>query len=132
MCEQKQLQPLHVQLQRVKDLTPPDFGTLVQWEKRAIGSIRANGDNNDDPVKTAHANGLSGTPMPFLGETKVCLKALKAIEWFSRSNDESNVWPCLYVCVRYDTFMFSFFSGKWLVIQFSRVDMLNFLYDIVL
>lgn len=65
------MQPLHVQLQRVKDLTPPDFGTLVQWEKRAIGSIRAGGDNNDDPVKAAHAQGLTGTPMPFLGETKV-------------------------------------------------------------
>lgn len=69
--EQKQLQPLHVQLQRVKDLTPPDFGTLVQWEKRAIGSIRAGGESNEDPVKAAHAQGLTGTPMPFLGETKV-------------------------------------------------------------
>lgn len=68
------MQPLHVQLQRVKDLTPPDFGTLVQWEKRAIGSIRAGGENLgafDDSVKTAHAQGLTGTPMPFLGETKV-------------------------------------------------------------
>jgi transcription initiation factor TFIIE subunit alpha len=69
--EQKQLQPLQVQLQRVKDLTPPDFGTLVQWEKRAIGSIRAGGESNEDPVKAAHAQGLTGTPMPFLGETKV-------------------------------------------------------------
>jgi len=69
--EQKQLQPLHVQLQRVKDLTPPDFGTLVQWEKRAIGSIRAGGENNEDSVKAAHAQGLTGTPMPFLGETTV-------------------------------------------------------------
>lgn len=67
----KQLQPLQVQLQRVKDLTPPDFGTLVQWEKRAIGSIRAGGESNEDPVKAAHAQGLTGTPMPFLGETKV-------------------------------------------------------------
>ena len=85
--KQKQLQPLHIQLQRVKDLTPPDFGTLAQWEKRAIGSIRAGGENNEDPVKASHAQGLTGTPMPFLGETKVpslfrepaCRKLLVAI-----------------------------------------------------
>lgn len=74
MKQQKQLQPLQDQLSRVKDLTPPDFGTLVQWEKRAIGAIRPNGEVSADLPKTSHAQGLTGTPMPFLGETKVrCL-----------------------------------------------------------
>ncbi|CAM6034878.1 unnamed protein product [Sphagnum compactum] len=69
----KQLQPLTVQLSRVKDLTPPDFGTLAQWEKRAIaaGRMSPNGEAVVDLPKASHGQGLTGTPMPFLGETKV-------------------------------------------------------------
>lgn len=71
--KQKQLQPLTVQLSRVKDLTPPDFGTLAQWEKRAIaaGRMSSNGEAIVDLPKASHGQGLTGTPMPFLGETKV-------------------------------------------------------------
>lgn len=67
----KQLQPLHIQLERVKALVPPDFGTLVQWEKRAISSVRAGGESNEDAAKAAHGQGSTGPPMPYMGETKV-------------------------------------------------------------
>lgn len=59
------------QLNRVKDLTVPEFGTLQAWEVRANAAARsANGDSNmNDPSKSSQA--YNGTPMPFLGETKV-------------------------------------------------------------
>ena len=59
------------QLNRVKDLTVPEFGTLQAWEVRANAAARsANGDaNSNDPSKSSQA--YNGTPMPFLGETKV-------------------------------------------------------------
>lgn len=68
---QEKLKPLMDQLNRVKDLTVPEFGTLQAWEVRANAAARsANGDSNsNDPSKSSQA--YNGTPMPFLGETKV-------------------------------------------------------------
>lgn len=65
---QEQLKPLVEQLNRVKDLSVPDFGTLQAWEVRASAAARAAaGDNPNDPSRSYQ----SGTPMPFLGDPKV-------------------------------------------------------------
>ncbi|OMO89012.1 Transcription factor TFIIE, alpha subunit [Corchorus olitorius] len=66
-----QLKPLMEQLNRVKDLPVPEFGTLQAWEARASAAARAlNGDSgSNDPSRSSQ--GYGGTPMPFLGETKV-------------------------------------------------------------
>ncbi|XP_027126210.1 uncharacterized protein [Coffea arabica] len=68
-----QLKPLMDQLNRVKDLPVPEFGNLQAWEARASAAARAaNGDlNGNDPSKSAQGLGFGGTPMPFLGDTKV-------------------------------------------------------------
>ncbi|OVA05042.1 Transcription factor TFIIE [Macleaya cordata] len=68
-----QLKPLMDQLTRVKDLPVPEFGTLQAWEARASAASRAaNGDSSaNDPSKSSQGQGYGGTPMPFLGETKV-------------------------------------------------------------
>ncbi|XP_022987307.1 general transcription factor IIE subunit 1-like [Cucurbita maxima] len=68
-----QLKPLMEQLSRVKDLPVPEFGTLLAWEARASAAARgANGDlNGNDPSKSSQGLGYGGTPMPFVGETKV-------------------------------------------------------------
>lgn len=68
---QEQLKPLMDQLGRVKDLPAPEFGNLQAWEARANAANRgANGDPNaNDPSKSLH--GFGGTPMPYVGETKV-------------------------------------------------------------
>ncbi|XP_039034858.1 transcription initiation factor IIE subunit alpha-like [Hibiscus syriacus] len=64
-----QLKPLIEQLNRVKDMPIPEFGTLQAWEARAGAAGRGFGDaSSNDPSK---AQGYGGTPMPFLGETKV-------------------------------------------------------------
>lgn len=67
-----ELKPLMDQLSRVKDLQVPEFGTLQAWEVRANALARAaNGDSSvNDPSKSSQG-GYNGTPMPFLGETKV-------------------------------------------------------------
>lgn len=71
---QEQLKPLAVQIARVKDLPVPEFGSLHAWEARANAAARANGDVNAlDPTKSSQGQGYSGTPMPFLGETKVTI-----------------------------------------------------------
>lgn len=59
------------QINRVKDLDVPEFGTLQAWEARASAAGRAaNGDSSsNDPNKSSQ--GYGGTPMPFLGDTKV-------------------------------------------------------------
>ena len=59
------------QLARVKDLPVPEFGNLQAWEARAHMAARAaNGDpNGNDPSRSSQ--GYGGTPMPFLGDTKV-------------------------------------------------------------
>ncbi|XVE78478.1 hypothetical protein DITRI_Ditri13aG0148600 [Diplodiscus trichospermus] len=66
-----QLKPLMEQLSRVKDLPVPEFGSLQAWEARASAAARAaNGDSgSNDPSR--NSQGYGGTPMPFLGETKV-------------------------------------------------------------
>lgn len=79
--KQKQLQPLHIQLERVKALVPPDFGTLVQWEKRAISSVRAGGESNEDAAKAAHGQGSTGPPMPYMGETKVFFESREFVHF---------------------------------------------------
>lgn len=66
-----QLKPLMDQLARVKDLPAPEFGSLQAWEARANAVARgANGDNANDS-KSGQGLGFGGTPMPFVGETKV-------------------------------------------------------------
>lgn len=59
------------QLSRVKDLQVPEFGSLQAWEARAHAVGRAgNGDAGaNDGSKSSQ--GYGGTPMPFLGDTKV-------------------------------------------------------------
>lgn len=64
------MKPLMDQLNRVKDLPIPEFGSFLAWEARAAMAARANGDlNPNDPLRSQ--SGYGSTPMPFLGETKV-------------------------------------------------------------
>ncbi|KAH9326011.1 hypothetical protein KI387_006189, partial [Taxus chinensis] len=69
----EQLKPLMEQLARVKDLPVPEYGSLLQWEARAIAAGRSvSGDNNaNESSKSSQGQGYGGTPMPYLGETKV-------------------------------------------------------------
>lgn len=78
MGMQVQLKPLMEQINRVKDLPAPEFGTLQAWEARANAQRRAeNGESSaTDPSKSSHGLGYGGTPMPFLGDTKVILVSL--------------------------------------------------------
>ncbi|XP_039010421.1 transcription initiation factor IIE subunit alpha-like [Hibiscus syriacus] len=64
-----QLKPLMEQLNRVKDMPIPEFGSLQAWEARASAAGRAVHSGSNDPSK--NSQGYGGTPMPFLGETKV-------------------------------------------------------------
>ncbi|KAI3823594.1 hypothetical protein L1987_05033 [Smallanthus sonchifolius] len=64
-----ELKPLTDQLSRVKDLEAPDYGTLQAWELRA--SVVARASNSDPTGNDSSRSGQGGTPMPFLGETKV-------------------------------------------------------------
>lgn len=61
------------QLNRVKDLAVPEFGSLQAWEARASVAGRAvNGDSSsNDPSKSSQGLGYGRTPMTFIGETKV-------------------------------------------------------------
>ncbi|KAK6134876.1 hypothetical protein DH2020_031360 [Rehmannia glutinosa] len=70
---EEQLKPLIDQLARVKDLPVPEFGSLQAWELRANAAGRsANGElNPNDPSKSSQGFGFGGTPMPYVGETKV-------------------------------------------------------------
>lgn len=62
-------------LARLKDIPIPEFGSLQAWEARALAAARAeNGDaGSSDASKSSQGQGYSGTPMPFLGETRVRL-----------------------------------------------------------
>ncbi|KAI4331517.1 hypothetical protein MLD38_029702 [Melastoma candidum] len=65
-----QLKPLIDQLNRVKDLPIPEFCNLLAWEARASAAgcgMAGDGGAND----ALRSGGYSGTPMPFLGDTKV-------------------------------------------------------------
>ncbi|GAB2274562.1 hypothetical protein Dimus_009329 [Dionaea muscipula] len=65
-----QLKPLVEQLSRVKDLPPPDYGSLLAWEAMVSAAARGRiGDGSSDASRSV--SGLGGTTMPFLGETKV-------------------------------------------------------------
>lgn len=64
-----ELKPLTDQLARVKDLEAPDYGTLQAWELRAHTVARSS--NSDPNANDPSRSGQGGTPMPFLGETKV-------------------------------------------------------------
>ncbi|KAL1216534.1 hypothetical protein V5N11_030175 [Cardamine amara subsp. amara] len=65
-----QLKPLMDQINRVKDLPVPEFGSLQAWEARATIAARENGElGPNDPLRSQ--GGYGSTPMPFLGETKV-------------------------------------------------------------
>ncbi|KAL5726069.1 hypothetical protein ACHQM5_009140 [Ranunculus cassubicifolius] len=67
-----QLKPLTEQLNRVKELPPPDFGTLQAWEAKASAAARANGDSiTNDSFRSSQGQGFGGTPMSYLGDTKV-------------------------------------------------------------
>ncbi|KAF9595318.1 hypothetical protein IFM89_038470 [Coptis chinensis] len=68
-----QLKPLTDQLARVRDLPVPEYGSLQAWEARASAASRAaNGDPSvNDPSRSSLGQGFSGTPMPYVGETKV-------------------------------------------------------------
>ncbi|KAJ1695308.1 hypothetical protein LUZ63_012006 [Rhynchospora breviuscula] len=69
---EEQLNPLTIQLNRVKDLPVPDFGTLQQWEARASAAARGYGEiDPNDANKSSQVPGYGGTPMPSLGDTKV-------------------------------------------------------------
>ncbi|XP_051135359.1 transcription factor efuD-like [Andrographis paniculata] len=65
---EEQLKPLMDQIARVKDLPAPEFGSLQAWELRAnaAGRVTSGDFNSNDPSKSLH-----GTPMPYVGETKV-------------------------------------------------------------
>ncbi|CAA3013619.1 general transcription factor IIE subunit 1 [Olea europaea subsp. europaea] len=68
---EEQLKPLIDQLGRVKDLTVPEFGSLQAWELQNAAGRAANGDHGNDPSKSSQGLGFGGTPMPYVGETKV-------------------------------------------------------------
>lgn len=65
------MKPLIDQLGRVKDLTVPEFGSLQAWELQNAVGRAANGDHENDPSKSSQGFGFGGTPMPYVGETKV-------------------------------------------------------------
>ncbi|XP_010525323.1 PREDICTED: general transcription factor IIE subunit 1-like [Tarenaya hassleriana] len=67
-----QMKPLMDQINRVKDLQVPDFGSLQAWEAHAALAARGlNGDANPNDPSRSFQGGYGSTPMPFLGETKV-------------------------------------------------------------
>ncbi|PKA50119.1 hypothetical protein AXF42_Ash019638 [Apostasia shenzhenica] len=69
---EEQLKPLTLQLARVKDLPAPELWGLLAWEARANAAARAiGGSNASDSSKSSQNQGYGGTPMPFLGETRV-------------------------------------------------------------
>ncbi|KAG6492800.1 hypothetical protein ZIOFF_047767 [Zingiber officinale] len=85
-----QLKPLIAQLDRVKDLPAPEFGTLQAWEARARAASQANGDSNASDSKNIQGQGYGGTPMPFLGETSIEV-ALSGVE--AKEETEPDIKP---------------------------------------
>ncbi|CAN6288302.1 unnamed protein product [Urochloa humidicola] len=66
---EEQLKPLVAQLDRVKNLPPPEFGSLQTWERANVGAF-AHGDPSATD-SSRNSQGQYGTPMPYMGETKV-------------------------------------------------------------
>ncbi|KAG2538288.1 hypothetical protein PVAP13_9NG411100 [Panicum virgatum] len=67
--DNEQLKPLVAQLERVKNLPAPEFGSLQTWERANIGAF-ANGDSSAAD-SSRNSQGQYGTPMPYMGDTKV-------------------------------------------------------------
>ncbi|XP_047972628.1 transcription initiation factor IIE subunit alpha-like [Salvia hispanica] len=66
-----QLKPLIDQLGRVKDLPVPELEGLQAWLVRKATQQAANGDHNTNDPNRHMNGGFGGTPMPYVGETKV-------------------------------------------------------------
>lgn len=67
-----QLKPIMEQLNRVKDLPPPEFETFEAHDVRRRAAGHAAGDSGaDDSSKSSQGLGYGGTPMPFIGESTV-------------------------------------------------------------
>ncbi|XP_066385671.1 transcription initiation factor IIE subunit alpha-like [Miscanthus floridulus] len=66
---EEQLKPLVAQLDRVKNLPAPEFGSLQTWERANIGAFAIGDPAAADSSR--NSQGQYGTPMPFIGETKV-------------------------------------------------------------
>ncbi|KAF7040637.1 hypothetical protein CFC21_050529 [Triticum aestivum] len=66
----EQLKPLQAQLKRVKDLPAPEFGSLQSWERLNLGAF-AHGDSAAAEAARNAQGQYNGTPMPYLGDTKV-------------------------------------------------------------
>ncbi|WVZ58753.1 hypothetical protein U9M48_008987 [Paspalum notatum var. saurae] len=65
---EEELKPLVAQLDRVKNLPAPEFGSLQTWERANIGAF-PNGDLGAAD-SSRNSQGQYGTPMPYIGETK--------------------------------------------------------------
>jgi transcription initiation factor TFIIE subunit alpha len=65
------LKPLVAQLDRVKNLPAPEFGSLQTWERAHIGAFAIGDPAAADSSR--NSQGQYGTPMPYLGQTKVRL-----------------------------------------------------------
>ncbi|AQK65622.1 Transcription factor TFIIE alpha subunit, partial [Zea mays] len=66
---EEQLKPLVAQLDRVKNLPAPEFGSLQTWERAHIGAFAIGDPAAADSSR--NSQGQYGTPMPYLGQTKV-------------------------------------------------------------
>ncbi|KAF6168942.1 hypothetical protein GIB67_038439 [Kingdonia uniflora] len=68
-----QLKPMIDQLNIVKALTVPEFGTLQAWEARAnfAGRLRNGDSNSNDSSRASQGQGYGGMQMPYVGETMV-------------------------------------------------------------
>ncbi|XP_066385868.1 transcription initiation factor IIE subunit alpha-like [Miscanthus floridulus] len=66
---EEQLKPLVAQLDRVKNLPALEFGSLQTWERANIGAFAIGDPAAADSSR--NSQGQYGTPMPFIGETKV-------------------------------------------------------------
>ncbi|CAI5470680.1 unnamed protein product [Closterium sp. Yama58-4] len=73
---ERQLKPLMEQIVKVKDLTPPYFGSLSEWEAKASPAQRAAAVGGEIPKALPRLAGPGGgggagsTPLPFMGETR--------------------------------------------------------------
>ncbi|ONM01128.1 Transcription factor TFIIE alpha subunit [Zea mays] len=66
---EEQLKPLVAQLDRVKNIPAPEFGSLQTWERANIGAFAIGDPAAADSSR--NSQGQYGTPMPYIGETKV-------------------------------------------------------------
>eukprot|EP00244_Chara_vulgaris_P014469 TRINITY_DN9071_c0_g1_i2.p1 TRINITY_DN9071_c0_g1~~TRINITY_DN9071_c0_g1_i2.p1 ORF type:complete len:559 (+),score=161.15 TRINITY_DN9071_c0_g1_i2:41-1717(+) len=65
---EKQLKPLTDQVEKIKDLTPPDFGPLAEW----VANTALRVDNRDPDVQLDGIQSKQqSAPIPYWGETNV-------------------------------------------------------------